>query len=133
MPRLEPEVEGEPEAVRVRHEDEGKREREENPNGKAHVVGEAFDVGQEERNEKNGNYHGERQGVGDDHSADVIAGLTEKRKAAKRAARQHFVGPAVEDASVAAVGAAEMEGVADSGTEGRTDEGLRHLLHVVQF
>ena len=133
MPGLEPEVEGEPETVGVRHEDEGEREREEDPNGKAHIVGEAFDVGQEERNEKNGNYHGERQGVGDDHSADVIAGLTEKRKAAKRAARQHFVGPAVEDASFAAVGAAEMEGVADSGTEGRTDEGLRHFSHVVQF
>ena len=91
-------------------------------------------MGQEKRNEKNGNDDGERQGVGDDHSADVIAGLTEKRKAGPRGGGGDVLfGPAVEDASVAAVGTAEAEGVADGGAEGRTDEGLRHFLHVVQF
>jgi hypothetical protein len=91
----------------------------------ARVVRKGVVIGQEQREKKNGDHDRDGECVGDDHAADVVARLAEKRKAADSAVRQHFVWPAVEDAPDAAVGAAKKQRIARSGAKRRPDN-TRH-------
>jgi hypothetical protein len=77
-PRFEPEIEMKPQAVGVRHEEQRKRDGEQEPEGQATVVGDAFQVGQKKGHKKNGNDDHEREAIGDDHATNVVTRLAEE-------------------------------------------------------
>src|ERR1700723_3364725 len=113
LPRLEPEIEMEPQAVGERHQQERERNAEEDPEREASIVGHNSPVGQQKRDQKHGDDDRERQAIGDDHATDVITLLTEERKAAARALWKNFIRPASEQTSLLAVGAAHAERLAN--------------------
>jgi hypothetical protein len=118
-PRFEPEIEMEPQAVGVRHEEQRKWDGEQEPEGHTAVVGDASQVRQKKGHKKNGNDDQEREAIRDDHATDVVTRLAEEGKAAARALRTDFIRPASEDASLLAVGAAQTERGANSTAKGR--------------
>jgi len=118
-PRFEPEIEMKPQAVGVRHEEPRKQDGEQDPEGQATVVGDAFQVGQNKGHKKNGNDDHEREAIGDDHATDVVTRLAEEGKAAARARRTNFIRPASEHASLLAVGTAQAERSTKGSAKGR--------------
>ena len=124
-PRFEPEIEMKPQAVGVRHEEQRKRDGEEEPEGQATVVGDTFQVGQKKRRKKNGNDDHEREAIGDDHATNVVTRLAEEGQAAARARRTDFIRPASEHASLLAVGTAQAERGTKGSAKGRAARFLR--------
>jgi hypothetical protein len=118
-PRFEPEIEMKPQAVGVRHEEQRKRDGEQEPEGQATVVGDAFQVGQKEGHKKNRNDDHEREAIGDDHATNVVTRLAEEGKAAVRTRRTNFVRPASEHASLLAVGTTQPERGTKGSAKGR--------------
>jgi len=77
-PRFEPEIEMKPQAVGVRHQEQRKRNGEQEPEGQATVVRDAFQVGQKKGHKKNGNDNDEREAICDDHATNVVTRLAEE-------------------------------------------------------
>ena len=119
----------EPETVGIRHEDERERDGEEDPEGEASVLRDGFHVRKIKEGEKNGDDDGNREAVREDHAADVVALLAEEGKAADRALRKDFIRPTSEHASLLAVWAAQAEGAAKGGANGRA----ACVLHLGQW
>jgi len=108
-----------PQAVGIRHQNERERNGEEDPEGKATVVGDSFQVGQKKGEQKNGDDDREREAVCDDHPTDVVALLAEERKAAARALRKDLVRPTSEYTPLLAIRAAEAQRAAKGTAQGR--------------
>src|SRR5580704_1913563 len=119
LPRFEPEVEMKPEAIGVRHQQERKRNAEQDPEREASVFGDSFQVGQKKGHQKYGDDEREREAIRDDHATDVITLLAEEGKAAVRALRKDFIWPASQQTSSLTVGAAHAERIANDTAKGQ--------------
>lgn len=108
-----------PQAVGIRHEDEAERDSEKDPESEAAVVRNDSQIRQQKRDKKNGDDHGERQAIRNDHATDVITLLAEEGKAAPRALWKNFIWPAREQAPLLAVGAAQAKRVANDAAKGQ--------------
>src|SRR5208282_6337419 len=97
LPRLDPVVPRDPQAVGTPQESQRQKDRRGKPDGHLLILGDKARLWQEKENhQRNHRQHGHTQDVGHHHSAHVISGLAKIGKPATLAPRQNFVRPSLE-------------------------------------